>query len=88
MAEYGNSFGMLVNDSTSLCITAEGYLAAVPCTAQIGDCIVLLAGGGYPFVLRPSGAHYRFIGPCYVHGIMNGEASPEDLEELAWFAIH
>ena len=53
---------------------------------QAGDQVYLLKGGRVPFVLRPvepeSGvggdgeatAKYRFIGECYVHGIMDGQA--------------
>jgi hypothetical protein len=28
-----------------------------------------------PVVLREEEDHYKFIGTCYVHGIMQGEAS-------------
>ncbi|KAH8794329.1 heterokaryon incompatibility protein-domain-containing protein, partial [Hyaloscypha sp. PMI_1271] len=73
---------------TPLCITARGYLAAIPFVTKVGDCIAILAGGRLPFVLRPTGNHYRLVGPCYVHGIMYGEAFPENLDELIWFSIH
>jgi hypothetical protein len=82
-----NSFLNILNKSSPLCVTASGYLAAVPCTIEVGDCIAILAGGRLPFVLRPTGDHYCLIGPCYVHGIMNGEAFPENLEESQWFSI-
>jgi hypothetical protein len=82
-----NSFLELLNYSSPLCVTAGGYLAAVPYTTEVGDCIAILAEGRFPFVLRPTGDHYCFIGPCYVHGIMNGEAFPETPEELQWFPI-
>jgi hypothetical protein len=83
-----NLFDLEINVGTPLCTTAKGYLAAVPFTAKVGDCIAVLAGGRVPFVLRPIGDHYRLVGPCYVHGIMNGEAFPENLDELTWFSIH
>jgi hypothetical protein len=83
-----NLFSLEIVWSTPLCTTAKGYLAAVPFTAKVGDCIAVLAGGRVPFVLRPIGDHYRLVGPCYVHGIMNGEAFPENLDELTWFSIH
>jgi hypothetical protein len=82
-----NSFTSIINMTSPLCTTSNGYLAAVPYTTEIGDCIAILAGGGHPFVLRPTGDHYRLVGPCYVHGIMNGEAFPEQLDELKWFSI-
>ena len=82
-----NSFLEMINSLSPLCATASGYLAAVPYTTEVGDRIAILAGGKVPFVLRPTGDHYCFIGSCYVHGIMNGEAFPENLEELQWFSI-
>jgi len=82
-----NSFRTIINHTASLCTTSNGYLASVPYTTEVGDFIVVLAGGDYPFVLRPTGDHYRLVGPCYVHGIMDGEAFPEDPEELEWFSI-
>ena len=83
-----NLFDLDIKTPTPLCTTAKGYLAAVPSTAKVGDCIAVLAGGRFPFVLRPIGDHYRLVGHCYVHGIMNGEAFPENLDELTWFSIH
>lgn len=52
-----------------------------------GDYIAVLAGGRFPFVLRSTGDHYRLIGPCYVHGIMDGEAFLDDLDDLTWFSL-
>jgi hypothetical protein len=79
---------LVINPTAPLCTTANGFLAAVPCTTEVGDCIAILSGGNLPFVLRPTGDnHYRLVGPCYVHGIMNGEAFPEDPDELEWFLI-
>jgi hypothetical protein len=46
-----------------------------------GDVIALLRGGQTPFVLRLIGDYYELVGPCYVLGIMDGEAFPEDPRE-------
>lgn len=81
------SFALIVNSTAPLCTTVNGYLAAVPYIAKAGDCIAILAGVDFPFVLRPTEDHYRLVGPCYVHGIMRGEAFPEYPEELEWFWI-
>ncbi|KAE8454201.1 hypothetical protein EG329_005126 [Mollisiaceae sp. DMI_Dod_QoI] len=80
-------FSRLVNNTTPVCVTSKGFLAAVPWTAEAGDCISVLAGGYLPFVLRPMGDYYRLVGPCYVHGIMNGETWPEDENDLESFSI-
>ena len=70
-----------------VCTTKRGFLAAVPRLTVSGDCIVLLSGGRTPFILRQNGDHYRLIGCCYVHGIMNGEAFPQDFDDLEWISI-
>jgi hypothetical protein len=82
-----NPFQSIINSTAPLCTTTKGYLASVPHTAQTGDCIAVLTGGETPFVLRPTGDHYRFIGLCYVHGIMDGQSFPEDPSEMEWFSI-
>lgn len=42
--------------------------------AQPGDQICVLFGVRMPVILRPVGDHYRFLGLCYVHELMKGEA--------------
>ena len=59
----------------NMCVTARGYLGRVPRGSEIGDKICILFGGSVPFVLRDNHDEYfKFIGECYVHGIMDGEA--------------
>jgi len=57
-----------------LCVTGDGRLASVPVGAQRGDCIVVLGGCDMPAVLRPCGDGYKFVGGCFVDGLMKGEA--------------
>jgi hypothetical protein len=45
-----------------------------PRAAQAGDHIVLLYGSNAPCVLRPKGSYYQFVGECYLHHHMHGEA--------------
>jgi hypothetical protein len=54
-------------------VTTRGYLGLGPQTMQVNDVVVVLFGGRTPFILRPWMGSYRFIGECYVHGIMAGE---------------
>ncbi|RDL40248.1 uncharacterized protein BP5553_00227 [Venustampulla echinocandica] len=57
-----------------LCITNQGFVGAVPPSSELGDDIVVFAGMQTPSVLRRAGSkQHRYIGECYVHGIMNGE---------------
>ncbi|EPE25374.1 hypothetical protein GLAREA_01286 [Glarea lozoyensis ATCC 20868] len=71
----------------NMCRTRKGYLGLIPLTAKTGDQIVLLAGAPYPFVLRPIDDWFQLIGICFVDGIMNGEAFPDDLSELQAFTL-
>ena len=59
----------------SLVKTREGNLCLAPRTAQPGDQVCVLLGCDLPMLLRPtSDSQYQVVGPCYVHGLMNGEA--------------
>lgn len=87
MTAQAAPFCRFIRWRTPLCITRKAFLASVPYITQAGDCIAVLTGGRVPFVLRPTGDSYRLIGPCYFHGIMDGEAFPEDHRELEWFSI-
>ncbi|MCJ1262130.1 hypothetical protein MMC22_002000 [Lobaria immixta] len=56
-------------------ITSEkGYLGIANESVCQGDYICIFLGGRMPVVLRPIGDTYRFIGECYIHGIMFGQA--------------
>jgi hypothetical protein len=58
--------------------TEYGYMGLCPSLARIGDKIVILLGGKTPFILRKTGKKgYRFIGECYIHGMMTGKGLSE-----------
>ncbi|KAK0117365.1 hypothetical protein ONS96_013195 [Cadophora gregata f. sp. sojae] len=51
-------------------------------STQNGDTICVLDGGELPYIIREVGSgQYRFIGSCYVHGLMEGEAYRNDALE-------
>ena len=53
----------------------RGYMGLGPQLSSYGYVIVVLLGGKTPHILRKDGkAHYRFVGECFVHGLMSGEA--------------
>lgn len=75
---------------TNMSTTMKSYLALVSVTAKPGDLIVVLCGGKIPFVLRADGDRFKLVGPCYVHGIMDGEAfgkTDEASSDLEWFTL-
>ena len=55
-------------------ITRLGYLGLAPNAAREGDLVCVLWGCSVPVVLRKEGDHYIFVGECYTHGVMDGEA--------------
>ncbi|KAH8591386.1 hypothetical protein B0O99DRAFT_632560 [Bisporella sp. PMI_857] len=54
--------------------TRTGYIGFGPACMREDDIICILRGGRVPYVLREKDNHWLFLGECYVHGIMLGEA--------------
>ena len=52
----------------------NGYMCLAPGETQPGDQICVLLGGHVLYILRPTGGNWSFVGECYVHGLMDGEA--------------
>ncbi|KAF5580683.1 heterokaryon incompatibility (het-6OR allele) [Fusarium pseudocircinatum] len=67
--------------------TENGYMGLGPPDIQTGDAICLLLGGSVAYALRRS-AHetWTYVGECYVHGIMDGEATVKGIEDKTDFA--
>lgn len=57
---------MSCSHNRRLFLTHQGRLGLGPMMMQPGDQVVVLYGGRMPFILRPRGDHYSFIGDCYV----------------------
>ena len=57
-------------------ITKINSIGIGPQEMKAGDIVCVLFGGRTPFVLRPlsDSERYVFIGECYIHGWMRGEA--------------
>jgi len=66
--------------------TENGYLGLASALTQMGDRIALLKGSKTPVIIRPKGEGWGFVGDCYVHGIMNGEAFQPDQCREIWLA--
>jgi hypothetical protein len=55
--------------------TCNGYFGLGPEVLQPGDLCCLFFGAEVPYILRPcKDKTFSFIGECYIHGIMHGEA--------------
>ena len=76
--QHGMSFTHLmfaISAARKLCKTAHGRYGLVPLSTEPEDIICIFAGAETPHVLRSTGnGTHTLIGPCYVDGIMDGEA--------------
>jgi hypothetical protein len=79
------STAFISSQKQRLFTTEKGYIGMAPSKAESGDDIIVIAGSNMPIILRKDASKlYRLdsrsvacrtlIGPCYVHGIMDGEA--------------
>ena len=57
-----------------LATTNDGYIGLVRKDVKVGDMVFVLRGGEVLYVLRPRETCYSFVGECYIHGLMDGEA--------------
>jgi len=88
---FEESFASRLVDTTSpiamqrrLLVTEGGSVGMAPPGAEKGDIACVLLGCSVPVVLRKSndgsGEAYKFIGECYIHGIMSGEIMEQERE--------
>ncbi|KAH7195604.1 heterokaryon incompatibility protein-domain-containing protein [Fusarium oxysporum] len=67
--------------------TEKGYMGLGPPDIQPGDAICLLLGGCVAYALRRSAQEtWIYVGECYIHGIMDGEAAVKATEDKTDFA--
>ncbi|KAF2630773.1 hypothetical protein BU25DRAFT_247471 [Macroventuria anomochaeta] len=63
-----------VTQTRWVCKTPEGYLGLAPIEAQFGDVLCVLLNCAFPVILRIAASYtWLLVGPCYAHGLMNGE---------------
>lgn len=71
---FATSLSFAVRDH-NLAVTEKGYACLVPRETRPGDTVCALLGMLQPYILRGSSTCpgiFRIVGPCYIHGIMNG----------------
>ncbi|KAK3378337.1 heterokaryon incompatibility protein-domain-containing protein [Podospora didyma] len=64
-------------DNLASMTTQEGYFCIAPPGAEAGDRVCVLLGCSLPLLLRPvrgTNCDFQVVGPCYIHGFMDGEA--------------
>jgi hypothetical protein len=55
-------------------ITSGHHLALLAAETEPEDVVAVFAGVRMPYILRPCGDHFKCVGVCYIHGMMDGEA--------------
>ena len=79
-------------------LTSQGFLGVGPRTLEKGDEVFIAKGSSVPLIFRPientlaqsfgvpaNERGYLFVGPCYLHGFMDGEAVKPDTK---WQTVH
>ena len=54
----------------SFFVLSDGLIGMGPMVMEADDMVVILRGGPVPYVLRPFGDEYMFVGEYYVYGAM------------------
>lgn len=54
--------------------TTSRHIGLGPVEIQPGDQICVLFGARLPFPIRKPDKHWLWVGECFLHGLMNGEA--------------
>jgi hypothetical protein len=67
--------------------TTDGRMGLAPASTNVGDSVSLIKGASVPFIVRKRGDRWEFVGECYIHGAMFGEAWDPDPKKLKkmWF---
>ena len=78
---------MKLNTGRAFFATSAGYMGSAFHTIQEGDTVAVFAGARHPMIIRPVEEYYHLVGPAYIHGIMYGEAWPEDESTLRKFTL-
>lgn len=71
-AEWGSLLFATVG--RSFVLSNNGHMCLAPQETRPGDKICILLGGHVFYILRPAGECWSFIGACYLHEFMDGEA--------------
>jgi hypothetical protein len=72
--EISKAVETIVEDK-DLFVTGRGYIGLGHEGCAAGDVVCVFLGGEVPYIVRATGEEgHRFLGECYVHGIMDGEA--------------
>jgi len=82
VAKDGADTGLQFSKGRKFFLTRLGRMGLGPMEAGIGDSLVICPGGKVVYVLRPlTEERFELVGDCFVHGIMDGEAMKELIDQ-------
>lgn len=67
--------------------TAEGSLGLGPQDMQVDDLVCVVYGSRLPLILRKQARSFKYVGPAYVDGAMNGEYVNDAAKEQRFWII-
>ncbi|KAF2237040.1 hypothetical protein EV356DRAFT_512308 [Viridothelium virens] len=86
---FRHGFDVVINQvcfGRRLASTEDGFMGIVPDASKTGDTVCVLWGGQTLYVVRAAAdSRYQFLGECYMHGLMHGEAlevKPESTAQI------
>jgi hypothetical protein len=74
----------------SVFFTEHGYMGLAPPDIKEGDEVVVLQGALEPYIVRhvSGSTEFLLIGPCYLHGVMDGETYYNGrINDVEWLAL-
>jgi hypothetical protein len=85
VADYALAFGYACHGRSFFSTTGGRSVGLGPRYAKRGDMICIFHNGVTPFIVRPgkedpNGTRNEFVGECYVHGLMYGEALEKEIK--------
>lgn len=68
----------------SFCISEKMRICNTTGKARSGDVVAILGGGRMPYILRPAGHNYQYVGTAWIEDLVDGELykyeSPNDVD--------
>ncbi|KXT12044.1 hypothetical protein AC579_4683 [Pseudocercospora musae] len=77
---------MDISDRRVLFTTSDRRVGSGPLLIQKGDLPFIMLNGRFMHILRPVDDHYLYVGPAYLHGLMDAEVFGLDLAPT-WVTI-
>ncbi|KAL2878338.1 hypothetical protein SGCOL_006308 [Colletotrichum sp. CLE4] len=71
--EFVQKYSVHSGKASKLLVTEDGFVGRSSSHIQEGDVVAILFGCDIPVVLRRDGLNFKFVGGCYISGMMYGD---------------